>query len=283
MIDLHTHSTASDGSDTPAELMALAGQVGLSAIALTDHDTVEGLAEARKAAAEHGVRLVQGCELSCEVGKATMHLLVYFIDDGTGPLQDRLHALQQGRATRNERIVGLLQQNGFDITLDEILTEAGGGSVGRPHFAAVMLRKGYVASIQDAFDTWLAKGKPAYLERDRLLPEEAIRLTHASGAVAVLAHPVSLNLEPEPLEAFIGDLTEMGLDGMECDYGRFSPEERARYREMARSLGLVPTGGSDYHGRYKPDIALGTALGALSVSEEALEDLEDRLASLRSA
>src|SRR6266568_7369064 len=139
MIDLHAHSTESDGSDSPAELMALAARVGLSAIALTDHDTVEGLAEARAAAAEHGVRLIQGCELSCEVGKSTMHLLVYFIDDSPGPLQDRLHALQQGRATRNERIVGLLQQNGLDITLDEIMTEAGGGSVGRPHFAAVML------------------------------------------------------------------------------------------------------------------------------------------------
>jgi 3',5'-nucleoside bisphosphate phosphatase len=283
MIDLHAHSTASDGSDTPTELMALAGQVGLSAIALTDHDTVEGLAEARKAAAEHGVRLIQGCELSCEVGKATMHLLVYFIDDTPGPLQDRLHALQQGRVTRNERIVGLLQQSGLDITLDEILTEAGGGSVGRPHFAAVMLRKGYVASIQDAFDTWLAKGKPAYLERDRLLPEDAIKLTHASGAVAVLAHPTSLGMEPDALQAFITHLTELGLDGMECDYGRFSPEERARYRELARSLGLVPTGGSDYHGRYKPDIALGVALGDLSVPEETLEELEDRLAQVRSA
>jgi predicted metal-dependent phosphoesterase TrpH len=283
MIDLHAHSTASDGSDSPAELMALAGQVGLSAIALTDHDTVEGLAEARKAAAEHGVRLIQGCELSCEVGKATMHLLVYFIDDNPGPLQNRLHALQQGRATRNERIVGLLQQNGLDITLDEILTEAGGGSVGRPHFAAVMLRKGYVTSIQDAFDTWLAKGKPAYLERDRLLPEDAIELTHASGAVAVLAHPTSLGMEPEALRAFVTHLAELGLDGMECDYGRFSPEERALYRELARSLGLVPTGGSDYHGRYKPDIALGTALGDLSVPEETLEELEDRLVQVRSA
>src|SRR2546428_9111472 len=111
--------------------MALAARVGLSAIALTDHDTVEGLAEARAAAAGHGVRLIQGCELSCEVGKSTMHLLVYFIDDSTGPLQDRLHALQQGRATRNERIVGLLQQNGLDITLDEVMTEAV-GRAGRP-------------------------------------------------------------------------------------------------------------------------------------------------------
>ena len=277
MIDLHAHSTESDGSDSPAELMALAARVGLSAIALTDHDTVEGLAEARAAAAEHGVRLIQGCELSCEVGKSTMHLLVYFIDDSPGPLQDRLHALQQGRATRNERIVGLLQQNGLDITLEEIMTEAGGGSVGRPHFAAVMLRKGYVSSIQDAFDVWLAKGKPAYLERDRLLPEEAIALTHASGALAVLAHPTSLNMEPEPLEGFIARLAEAGLDGIESEYGRFTPEEREHYRTLGERYGLCPTGGSDYHGRYKPDIALGTALGDLSVPDEWLAKLESRL------
>ncbi|MGH9009027.1 MAG: PHP domain-containing protein, partial [Acidimicrobiia bacterium] len=150
MIDLHTHSTASDGSDEPAALMAMAASQGLSAVALTDHDTIEGLAEARAAATEAGLRLVQGCELSCEVGSATMHLLVYFLADGPGPLQDRLSGLQAARADRNRRIVGVLQDHGLDVTLDEILAEAGSGSVGRPHVAGVLLRKGYVSSVQEA-------------------------------------------------------------------------------------------------------------------------------------
>jgi 3',5'-nucleoside bisphosphate phosphatase len=276
MIDLHTHSTCSDGSDTPAELMALAARAGLSAVALTDHDTVEGLAEARAAAEREGVRLVQGCELSCEVPQGTMHLLVYFLDDGPGPLQDRLAALQHGRSTRNQQIVERLREGGLDIALEEILTEAGGGSVGRPHFAAVMVRKGYVTSIQEAFDVWLAKGKPAYLERDRLFPEDAMRLAHASGALAVLAHPTSLGLEPGPLEDFVAHLSDLGLDGMETEYGRFSLEERAAYRHLADKYGLCPTGGSDYHGRYKPDLALGSGLGDLAVPDALLEALEAR-------
>src|SRR5438874_2125645 len=250
VIEPHTHSTASDGSDTPAALMALAQRTGLAAIALTDHDTVAGLAEARVAAADVGVRLVQGCELSCEVGSATMHLLVYFLEDGPGPLQDRLGGLQAARADRNERIVTVLRAHGLDVTLEEILAEAGGGSVGRPHVAGVLLRKGYVGSVQEAFDVWLAKGKPAYLDRERLLPAEAVALAHASGAVAVLAHPTSLGFDDAALAEFVAGLAADGLDGVECEYGRYSPDLRASLRSLAARLGLAVTGGSDYHGRY---------------------------------
>lgn len=276
MIDLHTHSTASDGSDPPAELMEMAASQGLAAVALTDHDTIEGLAEARAAAAGAGIRLVQGCELSCEVGSATMHLLVYFLTDGPGPLQDRLSALQASRADRNRRIVSVLADHGLDISLDEILAEAGGGSVGRPHVAGVLLHKGYVSSIQEAFDVWLAKGRPAYLDRDRLLPAEAIALAHASGAVAVLAHPTSLGYEGPAMERFVAGLAADGLDGMECEYGRYIPELRASLRAMAERLGLAVTGGSDYHGRYKPDLALGSGLGDLAVPDDLLDTLEAR-------
>jgi hypothetical protein len=256
--------------------MATAERNGLAAIALTDHDTIEGLAEARAAAAEVGVRLVQGCELSCEVGPAVMHLLVYFLDDGPGPLQDRLGGLQAARADRNRRIVDVLQSHGLDVTLEEILAEAGRGSVGRPHVAGVLLRKGYVESVQEAFDVWLGQGRPAYLDRDRLLPAEAIELAHRSGAVAVLAHPTSLGYDGAELERFVAALAADGLDGMECEYGRYSPETRSRLRALAERLGLAVTGGSDYHGRYKPDLALGTGLGDLNVPDELLEALEDR-------
>ena len=276
MIDLHSHSTASDGSDSPSALVALAKRQGLAAVALTDHDTVEGLAEAQAAADGVGVRLVQGCELSCEVGSASMHLLVYFLSDGPGPLQDRLAGLQAARADRNRRIVDVLQAHGLDVTLEEILTEAGRGSVGRPHVAGVLLRKGYVESVQDAFDRWLGNGKPAYLDRERLLPAEAIALAHASGAVTVLAHPTSLGYEAAELEKFVAGLAADGLDGLECEYGRYSPDTRARLRALAERHGLAVTGGSDYHGRYKPDLSLGTGLGDLNVPDDLLDALEER-------
>ena len=276
VIDLHTHSTASDGSDAPAALVEQAARIGLTAMALTDHDTVEGLAEARAAAAGAGVRLVEGCELSCEVGEATMHLLVYFLPDREGPLQDKLAGLQEARSDRNRRIVAVLREHGLDVTLDEILAEAGRGSVGRPHVAGVLLRKGYVSSVQEAFDVWLAKGRPAYLDRHRLLPADAISLAHASGAVTVLAHPTSLGYEGAVLESFVAGLADAGLDGMECEYGRYTPELRSALRKMAGRLGLAVTGGSDYHGRYKPDIALGTALGDLDVPDDLLDALEAR-------
>jgi predicted metal-dependent phosphoesterase TrpH len=276
VIDLHSHSTASDGSDSPGDLMALAKRQGLTALALTDHDTVEGLAEARAAAEDVGVRLVGGCELSCEVGTATMHLLVYFLADTPGPLQDRLSGLQAARADRNERIVDVLREHGLDVTLQEILDEAGRGSVGRPHVAGVLLRKGYVSSVEEAFDVWLGNGKPAYLERERLLPAEAIALAHASGAVAVLAHPTSLGFDGPERDRFVASLADDGLDGMECEYGRYAPALRAELRTLADRLGLAVTGGSDYHGRYKPDLALGTGRGDLNVPDELLDALEAR-------
>jgi 3',5'-nucleoside bisphosphate phosphatase len=283
VIDLHTHSLASDGSDRPAQLVALAAGAGLSAIALTDHDTVDGLAEAKAAAEAAGVRMVPGCELACDVPagvRGGMHMLVYFLDDGPGPLQDQLARMRAGRSVRNERILGLLAEEGMDITVEEVLAEAGEGSIGRPHIAGVMVRKGYVDSFDEAFDLWLATGRPAYLGRDRFTPAEAITLAHASGAVAVLAHPTTLGLDRDRAGQFIAGLADVGLDGLECEYGRYPPAERAAWHRLAGELGLCPTGGSDYHGIYKPDLALGTGLGDLRVPDELLEELELRVERL---
>jgi predicted metal-dependent phosphoesterase TrpH len=279
VIDLHSHSTISDGTDPPARVVELAADAGVSALALTDHDTLEHLPEARAAAGSAGVRLVPGCEISCDLaGRApgSMHLLVFFVDDADGELQDRLRALQAARNERNVQIVEALNAHGIPITVEAVQAQAGPGSVGRPHIARVLMEEGYVSSIQEAFDTWLAKGRPAYFERDRLAPEEAIELTHASGGVCAVAHPMSLGLADAELDEFIGVLRSAGLDGLECEYGGYVPEERAALHDLAARHGLAPTGGSDYHGDNKPGLSVGTGRGDLRVPDEYLDELEAR-------
>lgn len=279
MIDLHTHSTVSDGTDTPTTVVELASRAGLSAVALTDHDTLRHLPEAQAAAERLGVRLVPACELSCELaGRApgTMHLLVYFLEGGPGPLQDRLGELDAARNERNERIVAVLRANGVAITIDEVLAESGHGTVGRPHVAAVLVRHGDATSIDDAFDRWLAKGRPAYVERHRLEIEESIELAHASAAVTSLAHPFSLDLEAAELDAFVGRLAAAGLDAIECEYGRYSRRDRDTLRGLAARHGLAATGGSDYHGTYKRDLSVGVGTGDLAVPDALLDALEER-------
>jgi len=279
VIDLHAHSTASDGTDSPAAVVELAARAGLSALALTDHDTLDHLPEARDAARASGLRLVPACEISCALGgraPGTMHLLVYFVDDRPGPLQDRLGALQASRVSRNVMIVAALREHGVEITLEEVLAEAGPGSVGRPHVAAVLERIGAVGSIQEAFDRWLAKGRPAYFERERLAPEHAIELAHASVAVTSVAHPATLGLPGEELDELLDRLADAGLDALECDYGRYTPAEREGYRALATRHGLAVTGGSDYHGTYKPDLSIGIGRGDLAVADELLDALESR-------
>ncbi|MBV8951842.1 MAG: PHP domain-containing protein [Actinobacteria bacterium] len=277
MIDLHTHSTVSDGTDSPRELVALAAAVPLTALAVTDHDTLEHVEEATAAGVEHGVRVVPACELSCTVppGVGAMHLLVYF-PNLAGPLSPRLRDLQHARSTRNELIVARLRHAGIDVTLDEVLAEAGAGVVGRPHIAAVLVRKGVAASIDEAFERWLSKGRPAYVERTRLGPEEAIDLAHRSAAVTSLAHPGTLELSADGLEQFVERLAATGLDGVECDYARYSSDEREALRALAGRHGLVATGGSDYHGHNKPGLAVGVGYGDLTVPDDALAALESR-------
>jgi hypothetical protein len=276
VIDLHTHSTVSDGSDPPERIPELAAAAGCSAVALTDHDRTDGLAAAAEAATALGVELVRGVEISCE-HPGTMHLLVYFVPDGEGPLQDELVRLQEARDSRNRRMADLLERLGLPVTYDEIQQEAGGMGAGRPHVAAILVRKGVVGSIQEAFDVWLAKGRPAYLDKERLAPEVAVRLAVASRGVPVLAHPFSLGLTPAATEATVAELAGYGLAGMEAVYGRYSVEERSAVAAMAARHGLVATGGSDHHGTYKPDLHVGIGRGDLNVDDSVLDRLRERV------
>jgi 3',5'-nucleoside bisphosphate phosphatase len=277
MLDLHTHSTASDGSDPPQRIPELAHAAGCAAVALTDHDRLDGLDAAEGRARELGVGFVRGCEISCEVPKGTMHVLIYFVAGDGGALGDELRRLQQARDDRNERMLRRLSDElGLPVTLEEVEEEAKGSGIGRPHVAAVLVRKGVVGSIQEAFDRYLAKGQPGYVEKVRLYPAEAIRIARQSGAVPVLAHPLSLGLEPGPLEGLVDELAAEGLAGIEAIYGRYSPEERAGLADLAKRHGLVATGGSDHHGTYKPDLQVGTGRGDLHVPDETLEELAAR-------
>jgi predicted metal-dependent phosphoesterase TrpH len=280
LIDLHTHTIHSDGSDTPEELIARAANCEASAIAVTDHDTVSGLREARTAADRYGIEFVDGIEISAEYNPGTMHILGYFIESDL--IEWELLELKSAREERNPQIAARLQALGYNVQYDEVLSLAGGQIVGRPHFARVLVEKGYSTSIQHAFDTLLGKGCPAYVEKTRLSPAKAIDLIHRSGGAAVLAHPYQLRLPSfTAADETIGGLVQQGLDGLEALYSRHSEEERLAYGEIAQRHGLAITGGSDYHGTYKPDLNVLTGKGDLRVPYALLEELRARAYSHR--
>lgn len=281
-VDLHTHSVVSDGSETPREVVRLAAEAGLKSVALTDHDVLAGLEAAKEAAAEHDLELIPGVELSLDWAaieansdrRGGMHLVVLWIEDEPGPLQDRLAGLRQGREERNHSILERLAQLGVDVPMEEVMARAGEGSVGRPHIAGVMVERGYVADIGAAFERYLAQGAPAYVGRTRLTPEEAIRLSLESGGVPILAHPHTLGYENDSdLERVVRHLYEMGLVGLESHHSAVEPPLRRRLRRLAGRMGLVPSGGSDFHGSYKPGIRIGIGCGDLEVPDEFLEGL----------
>lgn len=275
-IDLHSHSTASDGSDSPRRLVEIAAEAGIEALAITDHDTQAGVPEAMQAAERLGIDVIPGVELSLEHEGGGMHMVVLWLDPGPGPLQERLSGLQQGRESRNEHIIELLIDAGMPMTIDEISEESGGGSVGRPHIAAVMVRHGYVPDIRTAFDLWLGSGRPAYVGRARLEPEEAIGLARESGAVPVLAHPHTLSITTaREMAAVLQRLRDAGLVGLEAVYSSYRRHEREGYADLARRFGLCVSGGSDYHGDYKPGLALGAGYGDLVVSRSLLAGLRE--------
>jgi len=278
-IDLHAHTTHSDGSASPDELIALAASKKARAIAITDHDTVSAIDDARATAERFGIEFVSGIEISAEHSPGTMHILGYCIDEKSTALAAKLDELRQARELRNPQIANRLQSLGFDIRYDEVLKVAGNQVVGRPHFARLMIEKGYVASMQEAFDRYLKKDADAYVEKARLSPRESIALIHAAGGVAVLAHPYQLKLSSyEDVDRLVGELAELGLDGVEAVYSRHNADEREGYAKVAAQNGLLVTGGSDYHGTYKPDISLVTGLGDLDVPYELLEALKERAA-----
>ncbi|MET7530410.1 PHP domain-containing protein [Streptomyces goshikiensis] len=253
-IDLHAHSTASDGTDSPAELVRNAAAAGLDVVALTDHDTVGGYAEA--IAALHGIpaglTLVTGAELSCRLDGIGLHMLAYLFDPDEPELARERELVRDDRVPRARAMVAKLRDLGVDITWEHVARIAGDGSVGRPHIATALVELGVVRSVSDAFTpAWLADGGRAYAEKHELDPFEAIRLVKAAGGVTVLAHPAAVKRGRCVPEAALGALAAAGLDGIEVDHMDHDTDTRARLRGLAGDLGLLTTGSSDYHGSRK--------------------------------
>jgi 3',5'-nucleoside bisphosphate phosphatase len=273
--DLHMHTTFSDGTATPAELVARAKQNGVRCIALTDHDTLAGLEDCFAEGAKQGVEIIAGTELSIDYRDKTTHLLGYFSGPKVPILEQKLSALRSGRDNRNEKICNKLQALGLAVTLSEveaIATE----SVGRPHIAQILIQKGYVASVREAFDKYLEKGRPAYVGRDRLTPEEAIGAIREAGGVPVLAHPYLVG-PMEEIDVVLDDLVPLGLLGVECVYSEHSGEQVRCFRAAAEKRGLLVTGGSDFHGTVKPHLDIGVGRGELFVPYELAMGLRKRL------
>ncbi|MEU7279741.1 PHP domain-containing protein [Streptomyces sp. NPDC045431] len=250
-IDLHTHSTASDGTDTPAELVRAAAAAGLDVVALTDHDTTRGYAEALAATPE-GLTLVTGAELSCRIDGVGVHMLAYLFDPDEPELARERELVRDDRVPRARAMVGKLQELGVPVTWERVAAIAGDGSVGRPHIAEALVELGVVGSVSDAFTPeWLADGGRAYVEKHELDPYTAIRLVKAAGGVTVFAHPLAVKRGRTVPEAVLADLAAYGLDGIEVDHMDHDEPTRARLRGLAGDLGLLTTGSSDYHGSRK--------------------------------
>jgi 3',5'-nucleoside bisphosphate phosphatase len=292
MIDLHTHTTVSDGGDSPTELVQKAAAAGLDTIAVTDHDNDAGCDEAVAEGDRAGVEVVRGVEISCDVedlrergftptARPTMHLLGYFIPSGENGLSAALADLQHHRANRNQLMVERLNELGIPVTFEEVENEAGGpgSQIGRPHFAAVLVRHGAAADYQAAFDEYLAKGAKAYLTRKLYKPAEAIELMISAGVVPVLAHPFTLNLSIDELEIFVDALVEAGLEGIEGYHGDLPEVEQEPYRALGEARSLVVSGGSDYHGHMRPDRGLPGGKHDVTVPDAVLDEL--RAASVR--
>ncbi len=291
--DLHMHSTISDGTDTPAQLATLAHQARLSAIALTDHDTTAGLAECAAACAEVGINFVPGIELSADRTaldyrslqtdrdpthgpRGTLHILGLFIRPDDPQLLQIQQQTKHARAQRNPQIIERLNQLDVRISYDQVLAlvqSQDGGVVGRPHIAQVLVNLGYAKTVQDAFHKYLGHGRPGYVRKDHLPPQQAIDAIHHAGGLAILAHPVQLRCaDADELELAIKHLTAMGIDGLEAYHSDHTPADAERFIRLAQQYDLHITGGSDYHGLRKP-IAMGSQNVPLHVYEALLDSI----------
>lgn len=277
MIDLHTHSTFSDGSLTPVELVGQARDAGLTALALTDHDGMMGIDAFLDACGRAGIRGVPGVEISVDFGPGTLHMLGFFLDHHHQAVETALARLRGARQDRNLRILDKINALGMALTWDEVAAFASEEVVGRPHFAQAMVQKGYVKGKLEAFDRFLGKGKPAYADRYRLTVAESIAMIRGAGGVPVLAHPFTLGLERNRLKEFVMGLAREGLQGIEVYYSEHNAEQQKQCLAIAQEAGLAMSGGSDFHGDLNPSVRLGVGFGNLNIPDEWVDLLHARI------
>jgi len=269
-VDLHVHTTYSDGTNSPEEIVATAKSIGLRAVAITDHDTVEGIGPAMAAAKKYNLEVIPGVELSTEYMGQELHILGYLIDAFDRNLLCKLSNIRKERERRMEKMVGRLQDLGFSVDLDRIRAVSGAGAMGRPHLAAVMVEAGIVKTKSEAFELYIGHGKKAFVHREKLTPSEAIRMIRDCAGIAVLAHP-GLNSQSIPLEKMIDDLIDDGIVGLEAHHPAHNRELASYYERLAVKKGLIVTGGSDYHG---PDREKENHLGLFTVSYKIVEKMK---------
>ena len=275
-IDLHTHSLCSDGAQTPADVVRTAFDAGLSAIALSDHDCIAGVQEAIDTGNSLGIEVIPAVELSAQ-SDTELHILGYFVDIHNKKLQDTMAYALQVRDERQEETCRKLNEQGFDITMEEAREEAHGNPVlCRAHFAQIMVRKGYAESVKDAFNRFLSVGCYAYSNRQALTAQEAVSLIRQAGGIAVAAHLHLIKMPDNELRQYLKELIPYGLDGVEGYYTDYTLDMEQRYQTMAKELGLVISGGTDYHGANKPHIAIGKGKGELEIPYSVLEGLRKR-------
>jgi predicted metal-dependent phosphoesterase TrpH len=274
-VDLHLHTTASDGVLSPSEIVRYAKAKGLQAIAITDHDTIDGCEEGLLEGQRIGFEVIPGIEISAEHSPGSMHILGFFLDIHHPLLNERLEYLQKARAERNPKMVAKLNQLGIEVTYEEVLKASGGGQVGRPHFANVLLEKKVVRSFQEAFDRFLKKGAPAYVDKFRFTSKEALHFIHEARGVAVLAHPNTLGVNGySELEKVILRLVDEGLQGIEVYYPEHSSAEVAQYKSLADRYHLLSTGGTDYHGIEKNELDIGVGRGEMKLPYSIVENMK---------
>jgi len=278
-IDLHIHSTASDGSLSPADIIDHAQKLNLAAIAITDHDSIAGSKAALQIGIPPSLHFLTGVEISAAhpsffPGSGSFHILGYDINLDNRNLNRALRKLQDARKNRNPEILNRLKKLGFQISLEEVAQEVGEGQLGRPHIAYTMLKKGFVASIEEAFDKYLGTKRPAYVDKYRIECEQAIRIIRAAGGIPVLAHPALLNIEDnQKLDALLQNLMKIGLAGIEVYYPGHSPQQIRQYTELAGKYDLLMTGGTDFHGAIMPEIKMGSGSGDLFVPFNLYKEL----------
>ena len=273
-IDLHNHTTASDGTDTPSGAVEKAAALGLRAVGITDHDTVAGLPEALVAGERLGVEVVPGIEVSSDYRDNNIHILGYFIDPDSSALDEVLDWVRLEREERNEKITEMFTADGFDMTMEELEEEYPDAVLGRPHMAEHLMRRGYTSSVKEGFDRYLGEGKPYYLPKRLISIRRAVELVGKAGGVPVLAHPLQYGYPKNEVVELIEYVQRLGVRALECYYSEHSPAEQAWLLSLAEHYGLGVSGGSDCHGTRKPQISMGTGKGDLRIPYSVLEELK---------